>query len=70
MPTGTLRKKLAANLRVALREKGISVERFAYETGISKGYMYDVANAKANVTLDKLEKIAAALKKSAEKLIS
>jgi transcriptional regulator with XRE-family HTH domain len=48
-------RKLAA-------QQNISLEKLAYENDISKGYIYDIANGKANVTLTLLEKLAKALK--------
>jgi hypothetical protein len=34
------------------------MERFAYEYGVSKGYIYDMAKGRANVSLTMLEKLA------------
>lgn len=65
-----LKKRLAKNLRRQVGLKGISLERFAYENDISKAYIYDIANGRANVSLDMLEKIAKSLRKKPQDLIS
>jgi len=42
-------------------EKGKSLEKIAYEAGISKSFIYEVANGKGNPSLLILSRIAAAL---------
>jgi DNA-binding Xre family transcriptional regulator len=64
-----LNKTLAKNVRKHAANQKISLEKLAYENGISKGYMYDIANGKANVTLTLLEKLAKALKVKPKDLI-
>jgi transcriptional regulator with XRE-family HTH domain len=64
-----LKKVIGVNLKKAVNERGISLEQFAYENGISKGYIYDVANGKANLTVDMLETIAKGLKVKVEALL-
>ena len=65
-----IRKKLGKNVRKLLNDQNLSPERFAYEHQISKGYIYDVVNGEANVTLTMLEKLAQGLKVKPEDLIS
>jgi transcriptional regulator with XRE-family HTH domain len=57
-----LNKVLGKNVRKLAAQQNISLEKLAYENDISKGYIYDIANGKANVTLTLLEKLAKALK--------
>ena len=65
-----IKKTLGKNLRKFVAEQKISLEKLAYENQISKGYIYDMANGEANVSLEMLEKVAKALKKKPKDLIS
>jgi transcriptional regulator with XRE-family HTH domain len=65
-----IRKVLAKNVRRLLAKRGISMEQLAYENDISKGYAYEILNAKANVSLLILEKLAKALKVKPKDLLS
>ena len=42
-------------------EKQKSLERVAYEAGVSKGYIYDIAKGRANPSVLILHRIASAL---------
>lgn len=42
-------------------EKQKSLERIAYEAGVSKGYIYDIAKGEANPSILILHRIASAL---------
>ena len=42
-------------------EKKKSLERIAYEAGVSKGYIYDIAKGKANPSILILSRLASAL---------
>ncbi|MBI4411315.1 MAG: helix-turn-helix transcriptional regulator [Deltaproteobacteria bacterium] len=42
-------------------EKQKSLERVAYEAGVSKGYIYDIAKGKANPSILILHRIASVL---------
>ena len=42
-------------------KKGITIEHLAYEAGVSKGYLYDIANGNGNPTVVILHRIASAL---------
>lgn len=46
------------------------MEQLAYENDISKGYMSDIANGRANASLLILEKLARAFKVKPKDLIS
>ena len=65
-----IKKRLGNNLKKLVAARKTSLERFAYENDISKGYIYDVANGKANVSITMLEKLAKGLKVKARDLIS
>ncbi len=40
------------------RERGISQERFAFDSGIARKYFSDIENGKRNISLDIIERIA------------
>lgn len=42
-------------------KRKISVERLAYEAGVSKGYLYDIVKGKGNPSLIILHRIASTL---------
>lgn len=65
-----LKEKFGKNLQRLVAERRMSLEKFAYETGISKGYIYDMAQGKANVSLTMLEKIAKGLKIKPQDLLA
>jgi transcriptional regulator with XRE-family HTH domain len=50
--------KVAANIRKILAQKGMSAERLAHETSMSKCYLYDFLNGHKDALLITLEKIA------------
>jgi len=50
--------KVTANIRKILDRKGMSAERLAHETGMSKAYLYDFLNGNKDALLITLEKIA------------
>ena len=54
------REILAMNLRKYRKEKGISREKFSFESGISTRFLNEIENAKCGATLDTLDKISAA----------
>lgn len=49
-------------------KRGISIERLAYEAGVSKGYLYDLVKGDANPSLVILYRIASALDITISKL--
>ena len=56
-----LKTRLAKNVKKYLVKTPTTLEKFAYENGISKGYMSDIVNGKANASLNTLEKLARGL---------
>jgi len=57
----SLRERLAQNLREARVAKGTSQERLAEMAGFHRTYVSHVERAVTNVSLDNLERLAAAL---------
>lgn len=53
----TLGKKVAE----CAAKRGVSIERLAYEAGVSKGYLYDIVKGIGNPTIVILHRIASAL---------
>ena len=53
--------RLGKVLMAASAEKRKSLERVAYEAGVSKGYIYDIAKGRANPSILILHRIASAL---------
>ena len=53
-------KKLAKAINVLASQKKISLELMAYESGVSKGFIYDLAKVKANPSVLTLFRIAEA----------
>ncbi len=47
--------KAIVNLR---KERGLSQDIFAYESGIDRRYMSDIENGKRNISLDIIERIS------------
>lgn len=58
----TIQEKVGRAIVKLRKERGISQETFAYESGIDRRYMSDIENGKRNISLDILERIAAQLK--------
>ena len=53
----TIQQKVGITIRELRKEKGISQENFAYESGIDRRYMSDIENGKRNISLDILERV-------------
>ncbi len=64
-----LLKELGKSLSEICSKKGRSLERVAYEAGISKSYIYDIANGKANPSMITIYRIATALEIPAWKFL-
>lgn len=62
-------EKLGKTLINLAAKKQTSLERVAYEAGVSKGYIYDIAKGRANPTLKTLKKITTILEIPLWKLI-
>ena len=53
----TIQQKVGITIKELRKEKGISQENFAYESGIDRRYMSDIENGKRNISLDILERV-------------
>ena len=58
----TIQQKVGIIIKKLRKERGMSQETFAYESGIDRRYMSDIENGKRNISLDILERIADKLK--------
>lgn len=56
-----LLRGLSARISMLAAKRGISIERLAYEAGVSKGYLYDLVRGKGNPSVIILNRIADAL---------
>ena len=54
----TIQQKVGITIRELRKERGMSQETFAYESGIDRRYMSDIENGKRNISIDILERIA------------
>lgn len=54
----TLQEKVGKAIIKLRKERGMSQETFAFESGIDRRYMSDIENGKRNISLDILERIA------------
>ena len=54
----TIQEKVGKTIIKLRKEKGMSQETFAYESGIDRRYMSDIENGKRNISLDILERVA------------
>lgn len=57
----TFLKKLGRKISNLSGKRGVSIERLAYEGGISKGYLYDLVKGHGNPSALILFRIASAL---------
>jgi len=57
----TLRNVFAANIREIRQSKKISQEELAFMAGLHRTYISDIERSTRNVSIDNIEKIAAAL---------
>jgi transcriptional regulator with XRE-family HTH domain len=58
----TARARLAANLRAARAQLGISQERLAELAGLHRTYVGGIERGERNVSVDNIEKLAGALR--------
>lgn len=58
---GELRRVIAANVRRLRKAKGLSQEAFADECGLHRTYVGAIERAERNVSIDNIERMAAAL---------
>ena len=54
----TIQEKVGKTIIKLRKERGMSQETFAYESGIDRRYMSDIENGKRNISLDILERVA------------
>ena len=64
-----VRKRVGVNLKRLRRDSGLSQEALAFESGLHRTYISGVERGVRNPTVLVLEKIAAALKVPAAKLL-
>lgn len=62
-------KTIASNIKKYRKEKGISQENLANIASIDRTYMTDIENAKRNLSIKVLEKIANALEIDIKQLL-
>ena len=60
---------LAENVRALRKDSGLSQEALALEAGLDRTYVSQVERAKRNVTIEVLERLAAALSTTPDQLI-
>lgn len=60
---------IAINIKKQRKEKGISQESLAYMASIDRTYMTEIENAKRNLSIKVLEKIANALEIDIKQLL-
>ncbi len=53
----TIQEKVGKAIIKLRKERGLSQETFAIESGIDRRYMSDIENGKRNISLDILERI-------------
>ncbi|WP_341538131.1 helix-turn-helix transcriptional regulator [Phenylobacterium hankyongense] len=63
-PAISLRKVFAANVRRLRKAAGLSQEAFADACGLHRTYIGSIERAERNVSIDNIERIAAALEVS------
>ncbi len=56
-----LLRRLGKTIGAHAAKRRVSIERLAYEGGVSKGYLYDLVKGKGNPSLVILHRIASAL---------
>ena len=54
----TIQEKVGKTIIKLRKERSMSQENFAYESGIDRRYMSDIENGKRNISLDILERVA------------
>ena len=62
-------KRLGNRIAEAAAKRKVSIERLAYEGGVSKGYLYDLVKGKGNPSIVILHRIAQALDAKVSDLI-
>ena len=62
-------KRVGKSIQSKAMKRKVSIERLAYEAGISKGYAYDIIKGKCNPSILILYRIASALEINPSELI-
>lgn len=62
-------KRVGKSIQSKAMKRKVSIERLAYEAGISKGYAYDIIKGKSNPSILILFRIASALEINPSELI-
>jgi len=65
-----LREILAANIRQARANAGFSQEELADRAGLHRTYVGSVERAERNISIDNIERLAAALRMQAAELLA
>jgi len=60
-PTASARQRLAANIRSARKELGISQEELADLAGLHRTYVGSIERGERNVSIDNIERLATTL---------
>ena len=69
-PKESARLRLAANLRAQRRDRGISQETLADLAGLHRTYVGSIERGERNVSIDNIERLAAALQMDVIDLLS
>jgi transcriptional regulator with XRE-family HTH domain len=64
------RQLFARNIRLARKELGMSQEDMAEASGLHRTYVGDVERGERNISIDNMEKMAMAVRKSLAVLVS
>ena len=65
----TASKQVGKRIRSLRRQRGISQERLAFESGLNRAYVGYIERAERNPTLETIDKIAKVLRVSPKDLI-
>ena len=68
--TRVARARLAANLRTARKQRGLSQEGLAELANLHRTYVGGIERSERNVSIDNIEKLARALKLDISELLS
>lgn len=67
--TGQARQVLAGNIRVLRKDRGLSQEALADRAGLHRTFVGSVERAERNISIDNIEKLAAALDVAVQQLL-
>jgi transcriptional regulator with XRE-family HTH domain len=65
-----LRAIVARNLRVLRKQKGLTQEELAFQSGINRNYVGQIEREEKSPTIDVIEKLAGSLATEPESLLS